>query len=212
VTPWVLPPSLASQTRRPLRVALSGPSGRGPPRVVPAQLATSADAFRGATTTPARPATGPVTGGRPCWAVASLLPVTTARIDGGAGAAALPMPGTAAPGRLPGRETVADMRPPAVTVSSRLLTMVRATAATMRRRSRLEPRSPPRRWGLPDGCGQVGRRSAPRALGFRVRPGRSRDGAAQAARYVSPCDPHSGAAGRCFAIGGGARRGRLLPQ
>jgi len=53
--------------------------------VAPARLATPAGAFRGAMTTPARPAPDPVTGGRPSQAAAPLPPVMTAKIAGGGG-------------------------------------------------------------------------------------------------------------------------------
>jgi len=49
-TPVVPPPAPVCETRRPSRVALSGPSGRRPARKVPAWLATAAGAFHGATT------------------------------------------------------------------------------------------------------------------------------------------------------------------
>jgi len=60
----------------------------------------------------------------------TLPPVTTARIAGGALTAATPIPGTAAPGRRPVRETVGAIRPPAVTVPYELPTAARNTGAT----------------------------------------------------------------------------------
>jgi len=126
-TPGVPPPAPVGQTRRPSRAALKGPSGQRPARVVPARLVTAAGDFRGATTTPARPATGLVTGGRPSRAAAPLPPVTTARIAAGARTAPTPIPGTAAPGRQPVREMVAAIWPPAMTVPSGLTTAAKAT-------------------------------------------------------------------------------------
>jgi len=58
------------------------------------------------------------------------------------------------------------------------------------------PGAPPRQWGIPDRWGQLGCRSAPRALGCRVRQRRWRDGAARAGRHGSCCDFYPEAAGR----------------
>ena len=129
--PTVPPPARAARPRRPLRVAPSRAHVKRSERVAPARLATVAWTLRGATTTPAQPATALAPAGRSSRAAAPLPPLTTARIAGRAGMAAAPMHGktVVAAGR-PSRAMVAAMRPPAATGPRGPPTAAEATRTT----------------------------------------------------------------------------------
>jgi len=128
-TPGVLPSASVAPPRRPLPITPSVAPARHLARRGPAWLATGAGTRRGATTTSALPATGPVAAGRPSHAAWPLPTAPTTTIAGGLGTDATPTYGVTTPGRPPFRATVVCMRPPAMVDQLSLLPVPRPAMA-----------------------------------------------------------------------------------